>query len=555
MMAGYSAAEIEGKLKGLYEILGKAKSHNKQLKKEVEKKQRTIRALREDLHVTKEALAHEEAEKEYEKWQANLRLTGKTAGQAGGIAREYEEKRRRRDEDRRKLISGMAIGDDDEELVGKSDVRGGVTRIWRRLRWWFIRHMPLNHDVNAVEWRFGHSVQSYFVFFQLLFINALFVGLIMLIHVLVHVITLAIAGTQQVVLDGMNITTAPVNWGAFEGLAPSWLLFSSYGAAENLNYSTCLFLSFFLLIVYTSIRWTQEDKKVQLESSGDGNMKHAKTALNCWDHRFSDVDDAQELQVSIGNEITLLLDEDDIAARISSRSFRDKVKLLVRRILCMLIWLALQGGSLVGIIYLTLASSDIEKAVRESGIGLTVDLVPIFVSVINAILPQIIIQVVKQMRFDREGKYIQYQVALIFITKTLNAIFQVLSYLLLADPFLMTQPGSDSVLGIPGRSTFASRDFVDSYLEVVYVNGIGTTTLREAENPSYSNCRGNQVGSQVCCYICPPQGFGLNVQYDALKGYGRRNWFCGCYSTFLLTCASIHASPPLCSSHFPLNRR
>ena len=513
---GLDTDKIEEQVRSLLLTVSKLKSRNESLKERARKSEQAAIVAREELDDVKEEAAHAAASSA---WVNSLTKAG---GANGGIAKEHEEKKRKRDEERRKLLSGMAYEDDDDAaLDGLRGGRGGFglcRHLARRFRRCTRRHTPLNRDVQKVGLRFGRSVASYFGFFQFLFVNSAWVSLIYMVQVGVHLVTLASTGTVQQynASDGQTLTSAPISWGSFEGFIPEWLLFSAYGTSERVLYSACLVVSSLFLVITTAMRLVGEHRKSTLSAEQEGKMKHGKLALNVWDFRFHQPDDVAELKVSIANQVAVLLAEDDLLARLKMRTFKAKLKLTIRRSICLFLFLCLQGASAVAIIYFTMEASNIQKLMREVVGAIPVDLVPIAVSVINGILPPFIKILVKQMKWDSEGAYVKVLVTLIYIAKTFNAILQVTAFLLLADPVMLTQP-SDSIFGVPGY-VFRSRDFMASYVELQWLpatsSGSGnssttttTTTATSSEvatdvlvepNPAtFNKCRGNQVGSQL----------------------------------------------------------
>lgn len=239
------------------------------------------------------------------------------------------------------------------------------------------------------------------------------------------------------------------------------------------------------------------------------NVRFAKRLLSVWDNGLTTADDVQILQLSIGGDMVLLLEEKkvralcvqgralaallghvlrphayrggvQVSATSKSRSKRELALLYTRRFVGFSLYMSFQAAGWMGIIGLTaqsamvsqlvtsqLANQDSSLASVASTIGSS--LVPAVVSIINAIMPPLIQVItafekwdttnmtIKQLvfRYDRTP-WLALLLSLLFLTlslppplsvlclismysaKMLNVLIQVLSYTVLADPYLLS---------------------------------------------------------------------------------------------------------------------
>lgn len=244
------------------------------------------------------------------------------------------------------------------------------------------------------------------------------------------------------------------------------------------------------------------------------NVRFAKRLLSVWDNGLTTADDVQILQLSIGGDMVLLLEEKkvgglcaqgralavllghvlrphayrggvQVSATSKSRSKRELALLYTRRFVGFSLYMSFQAAGWMGIIGLTaqsamvsqlvtsqLANQDSSLASVASTIGSS--LVPAVVSIINAIMPPLIQVItafekwdttnmtIKQLVFRYDGTpWLALLLSLLLLrlspspslslplplsvlclsmysAKMLNVLIQVLSYTVLADPYLLS---------------------------------------------------------------------------------------------------------------------
>lgn len=121
-----------------------------------------------------------------------------------------------------------------------------------------------------------------------------------------------------------------------------------------------------------------------------------------WDNSLATAADVQTRQLSIGQDITLLMEENKVSLLNRERTRKQVAILYARRCLSMIVYAAAQLAAWVSIVYLTARSQNLETQVTTtlqqnnnsylasfaSSIGASI--VPAVVSVINSAMPVLI---------------------------------------------------------------------------------------------------------------------------------------------------------------------
>ncbi|CAM9811556.1 unnamed protein product, partial [Choristocarpus tenellus] len=130
-----------------------------------------------------------------------------------------------------------------------------------------------------------------------------------------------------------------------------------------------------------------------------------------------------------------------------SRSLQEKIKLYICRVVGFFLYIGVQGSAWTGIIILTAQADSLVEGLathlqslsglsRASGVIAT-SIVPAAVTIINAIMPTLIKAITKFEKWDTEESVTYMLTTRMFLAKILNAFIQALSYMLLANPYLL----------------------------------------------------------------------------------------------------------------------
>ncbi|CAN0208318.1 unnamed protein product, partial [Laminaria digitata] len=131
----------------------------------------------------------------------------------------------------------------------------------------------------------------------------------------------------------------------------------------------------------------------------------------------------------------------------SSRSLDDRVRLYAHRCFGFALYVGVQMAAWAAIVILTALSDNLATglAVRLQSVAwltqaaatISTSIVPATVTVINAIMPIIIKAITKLEKWDTERTVTYLLTIRMFMAKILNAFIQAISYLLLANPYLL----------------------------------------------------------------------------------------------------------------------
>jgi len=356
----------------------------------------------------------------------------------------------------RQLYQGVEILDDEEQFHQVDDVQTWLRRLARRMQLWVRQRMPLQADMRMIEARYGSSVASYFFFARWVILNYILLMVVCGVFLGVHVVDLGTRASSTwstPIPVGYFWTTA--NWDTFVGVLPRFLLISSYdpgtsGAAtstfdtgERLAYIALIIVCTSLLTLSAIRKWLREDRRVKaidMFEAQAGENKYAKLALNAWDHSISKPKEVEDLKFAIAEQFVVALHEEDLKKQKQKRTRRERINLLLRRILGNILYLSVQALAGAAILWLTATSAQLSASIEKqaSWLGsLTSSIVPAAVSLINAALPTIILRITKIEKWDDGGTHIKLALTRLFIAKLFNVLVQAFSFAQLADPFIL----------------------------------------------------------------------------------------------------------------------
>ena len=149
----------------------------------------------------------------------------------------------------------------------------------------------------------------------------------------------------------------------------------------------------------------------------------------------------------VAEHITVKLHEDATKGAAQERSKRETYILYAKRFVLFLLYMIVQVSGWSVIIYLTANSRAVSGQITALvGQEIPLDIVPIAVSVINAVLPAVITKLTELEGWESQGDFIKQKTTKIFMAKTFNVIIQLFSYAELIDPYMYTQ--DEEVFGL-----------------------------------------------------------------------------------------------------------
>ena len=469
------APKVEERMIGLMQKAGKYRGAIDKLSDKLNEALAAKKKLEDELESTKNELdvAKMVSGQGGDDWRRRLNTTGGNAN----AAQQAALARQKREEERRKMFSGLAEDEDELLNFGTDESINPIKRFIVLLKRWWKRHQPFGRDLLMVESRYGNSVGAYFIFFRWLFVNAMILFAIQGVFMFYHVGNLYLYGVQNILNGTAPVTMEPVQWSKFEGIVPSWALFSNYSQEEAVQYTGVLFGSQIILLVFTIQKTVAEDRKKKVFEQVTGNSKQwTKLTLNGWDHSYTDRSAFSDQMYQVAEHITVKLHEDATKGAAQERSKRDTYILYAKRFVLFLLYMIVQVSGWSVIIYLTANSRAVSGQITALvGQEIPLDIVPIAVSVINAVLPAVITKLTELEGWESQGDFIKQKTTKIFMAKTFNVIIQLFSYAELIDPYMYTQD------------------------EEVF--GLKQTLIRENTEKQFTpgsfQCRADQAGSQI----------------------------------------------------------
>ena len=384
-----------------------------------------------------------------------------SAGSAAAL--KAEEDRRKREEQRRQLKEGLVdlvADDDDFGLMGLG--LGGLTegfvgqlisklmKLKRKTRRFMRKHTPLQADVRMIGARYGYSVASYFIFSRWVMFNFTMAVLCYSYLVARHIWALATEKQMKFVqgrfnvgshMNGTGYTTksAVDNEGTLASFS-SWSLFSTFGDDEALGYAGVQLAVIFVVLYMTVRKWVIEDrnsKMVGMFEESQKSTRYSKVALNAWNFSVYKTQEVEDNRFGIGELLTTMLHDDKSGDTKEGRTTREKRILLARRAIAGLFLLAFLAAGWAAILFLTAFSTEVEENIANAIGTVPISIVPLAASIINALLPTTIKVVVGICRFDDVGFSTKLQLGLLFFAKMFNVYIQLLSLMLLGNPYML----------------------------------------------------------------------------------------------------------------------
>jgi hypothetical protein len=417
---------------------------NKKLMKTLHELRDRHRAKLKQLNKLSSDLAHAQDDLEHARHNVNSGGGGMFAAKVNvnSVTQKESEERAKREKERKKLLQQ---GTEDEEgdafALGEEGIGFGfIGQLRRRLKKWWAKNAPLTKDVEQIEARFGSSVAGYYSFNRWVTINSLSIFAVYTFVLVLHLTTKAVNPVD----DDYEMTPDYTDFGTTLTSMASMVLYSAFTPDNAILYSTLL-ISLNAVLMFIAVRkWVAEDYKMKVIRALQGTeKKYTSLALNCFDHTLHDQSNMVDHLMGNAETFTTMLIDEVIASKKSGRTRIEKIRLYSRRAVLIFIYIILQCVAIGGIVALIIYSATVENAIYGDDDALRnsipIDIVPVCVSVINTIIPQVITRLVKLEKWDDAGMTVKQIVGRIFLSKTINNLIQLLSYALLSNAFFLQQ--------------------------------------------------------------------------------------------------------------------
>ena len=134
----------------------------------------------------------------------------------------------------------------------------------------------------------------------------------------------------QVFLAGAVLKTTSHPFFEFSSSAiPKWTLFSNL--TQDVPYVAGLSVTA-LFLTYTAVsKWVNDDKYNLSEDTGKSELRFAPFVFNLWDFNVEGEEPSKDLRLATESSLSLLLDQENIAARVNARTEEEKWNLFFRR--------------------------------------------------------------------------------------------------------------------------------------------------------------------------------------------------------------------------------
>eukprot|EP00903_Cladosiphon_okamuranus_P018655 g17170.t1 len=359
-------------------------------------------------------------------------------GRDGKNNRDLDAEMRKRRLARNALLAGVVEEEEDLVITLEGISTSTLAQLTGRFYRWLGKKLPLGADVRAIQARYGSAVASYFHFYRWLVGTYIFIAGLSLLWIVFHIL-------KQVNQGSSTIFSATLI-----GIIPSFLAYSSFDTSNRNLYAVMVVLTTAVQVVSATIKWIREDKIRKELFIVDEEQKHvqfAKTFLVGWDNSLSNQQEVEDYRMSNGLAAANMLAEISQADASATRSLDDKIWLYGCRCFGFALYVGVQMAAWVAIIFLTAESDNLATGlaqqlqsvawISEAAAVISTSIVPAAVTIINAIMPIIIKAITKLEKWDMERTVTYMLTIRMFLAKILNAFIQALSYLLLADPYLL----------------------------------------------------------------------------------------------------------------------
>jgi len=323
--------------------------------------------------------------------------------------------------------SSAESGEEMDLGISDYDVKASL---FLRFKNWYIRNKPFQREFRQIQARFGASVTSYFVFYRFLFLQFSLIGAVSLSFAVVHLVYLCLHGTPSI--NSLLINT--------HGLLPAFMLYSSYHTVEAFHYSLMVVIGI-LVFIYTIIEHlVNEDRTMkQVDAVEKGNeTPYCKDVLCCWDMSLATHAESSEYSNTLGNMFSQKVEETRTQGKKNARSNYDLFVLYSKRFLGFTLYAGVQAGSFAAIIFLTINSEALTQMIKATPLAnFSSVIAPLALNIINTIMPPLLKLITAFEAWDSGTMYLNILLFRMYASNTLNTLILALSYILLADPFLI----------------------------------------------------------------------------------------------------------------------
>lgn len=331
----------------------------------------------------------------------------------------------------------------DLDIADNSDGNEGLLK---RLKTWWLRNKPLQADIRRISSRFGAGTTSYFIFYRFVYLQFSLMAIVSVAFSILHISYMVSSGYGYQDM----ISSA--------GYLPFFMLFSSYVEKEGFYYSLMIVCCILVLIASILEHLVGEDKNMkEVDALEVGNENpYAKEVLCAWDFSVISQQEADDQYSALANKFSAALEETRTKGLKAARTNADLALLYSRRIVGLLLYLAIQAAAFTAIIFLTINGEAVSANLAGTPFSaFSSSVTPIALFVINTGVPPIMKFITKLEKWDTGMMYTSLLLGRQYLFNILNTLIVAFSYLLLADPLLFAAtPSIRNSLIAPDPGTF-----------------------------------------------------------------------------------------------------
>lgn len=257
--------------------------------------------------------------------------------------------------------------------------------------------------------------------------NYVFVGSIAGAVAAVHLITMFSQQREYEIINGGNVL-------------PGFMLISTFRVSERMLYaSAVVVLAFFQIFVGLSKLITEDANKKRFEISDTGKEAvYSKLLLMGWDNGTVLPQECKEQAQSVASRARELLATTQSRGQRKYRTRLDTIVLYLRKVVGFFLYMLMQFGFYLIIVYITYQSQSIQKAASTISFMrvLAPSIVPAIVSAINSVSPFLILYLTHFERWESGQVEVNIRIFRMFLSRILNIVILGVGYALLADPYL-----------------------------------------------------------------------------------------------------------------------
>jgi len=247
---------------------------------------------------------------------------------------------------------------------------------------WIERNFPFKNDIRRIHAKMGGSVSTCFLFNRWIILQFTVFSSIVVVFLVFHIWVMVDRGDYSVLFMSSH------------NLLPNFMLYSSFGPSEKLNYSIMITLGAFLILINVFRKYVKEDaltKEVDLAEGENYTSSYAKDVFCTWDHHMLNKQEIEDFGGALGQLYKGKLLESKFEGIDKNLSDYDVAIIYVRRFVGFIFFLVLQGSSYAVIIYISINASKLQQIANDVNVNFLRTLagsVPsLTVSFVNSVTP------------------------------------------------------------------------------------------------------------------------------------------------------------------------